>query len=175
MDWAMSKRGFVGTILGLGVAAPFLASCAKRGPDGPVERFEVELSEAQWRQRLTPAQFKVLREQGTERSGSSPQDLEKRDGSFVCAGCALPVYASAAKFDSGTGWPSFTAPLPDAVRTRPDPGLFSARTEVHCRRCGGHLGHVFDDGPPPTGKRYCMNGIAMNFIAAGDIVSRTSV
>ena len=174
MEWAMSKRGFVGTILGLGVAAPFLASCGKRGPDGPVERFEVELSEAQWRQRLTPAQFKVLREQGTERSRSSPQDLEKRDGSFACAGCSLPVYASAAKFDSGTGWPSFTAPLPDAVRTRSDPGLFSARTEVHCRRCGGHLGHVFDDGPPPTGKRYCMNGVAMNFIAAGDSGSRTS-
>jgi peptide-methionine (R)-S-oxide reductase len=108
----------------------------------------------------------VLRDAGTERPRSSPLNDEHRRGAYACAGCALPVYASEAKFESGTGWPSFTAPIAGAVRTRPDRGLLGTRTEVHCRRCGGHLGHVFDDGPAPTGKRYCMNGIAMNFIPA---------
>ncbi|MEY4256550.1 MAG: Peptide methionine sulfoxide reductase MsrB [Pseudomonadota bacterium] len=127
------------------------------------ERFEVTLSESEWRKRLTPDQFAVLRDHSTERAGSSPLDHEKRRGVFVCAGCNLDLYRSEDKFDSGTGWPSFIRPIKDAVRTSIDRSLFSVRIEVHCRRCGGHLGHVFDDGPAPTGKRYCMNGIAMKF------------
>jgi peptide-methionine (R)-S-oxide reductase len=127
------------------------------------ETFEVVKTEAEWRQLLSPQAYRVLRDHGTERAGTSPLDHEKRAGTFVCAACRLPLFASEAKFDSGTGWPSFFAPLPDAVRTREDRGLFMARTEVHCRRCGGHLGHVFDDGPRPTGLRYCMNGVAMAF------------
>jgi peptide-methionine (R)-S-oxide reductase len=130
------------------------------------ETFEVNRSPEEWRKILSPEQFAVLREENTERAGSSPLNAEHRRGTYACAGCALPVYRSDAKFESGTGWPSFTAPIEGAVRTRPDRGLFGARTEVHCRRCGGHLGHVFDDGPPPTGKRYCMNGIAMTFTPA---------
>ncbi|HEX2764823.1 MAG TPA: peptide-methionine (R)-S-oxide reductase MsrB [Allosphingosinicella sp.] len=129
----------------------------------PAERFEVSRTPEEWRRLLTPQQFAVLRQASTERSGSSPLDKEHRKGVFVCAGCALPLYSSAAKFESGTGWPSFYAPLPNAVRTRADNSLLFKRTEVHCRRCGGHLGHVFDDGPRPTGKRYCMNGAAMKF------------
>jgi peptide-methionine (R)-S-oxide reductase len=127
------------------------------------ERFEVTLSDAEWRKRLTPAQYAVLRDQSTERAGTSPLDREKRRGVFVCAGCNLDLYRSEDKFDSGTGWPSFVRPIKNAVRTSIDRSLFSVRIEVHCRRCGGHLGHVFDDGPAPTGKRYCMNGIAMKF------------
>lgn len=125
--------------------------------------FEVNFSDAEWRARLTPAQYAVLREEATERSGSSALDREHRKGVFHCAGCDLPVYSSATKFDSGTGWPSFYQPLPNAIGTRIDSGFFTTRTEVHCRRCGGHLGHVFDDGPDPTGLRYCMNGVAMTF------------
>ena len=131
------------------------------------ETFEITLTEADWRARLSPEAFAVLREEATERAGSSPLDREKRKGVFHCAGCDLPLFSSDAKYDSGTGWPSFWQPLPDAVRTRPDRGLFGTRTEVHCRRCGGHLGHVFDDGPKPTGKRYCMNGVAMAFVPLG--------
>jgi peptide-methionine (R)-S-oxide reductase len=127
------------------------------------ERFEVTLSDAEWRKRLSPEQYAVLRDHSTERAGTSPLDHEKRRGVFVCAGCNLDLYRSEDKFDSGTGWPSFVRPIKDAVRTSIDQSLFSVRIEVHCRRCGGHLGHVFDDGPAPTGKRYCMNGIAMKF------------
>jgi peptide-methionine (R)-S-oxide reductase len=129
------------------------------------ESFEVTMTEAEWRKKLTEMQYYVLREEGTERAGSSPLNHEKRKGTFFCAGCDLAAFSSEAKYDSGTGWPSFWQPLPDAVRTRPDPGLFGSRTEVHCRRCGGHFGHVFDDGPQPTGKRYCMNGAALVFRA----------
>jgi peptide-methionine (R)-S-oxide reductase len=126
----------------------------------------LKLSEAEWKKRLTPQQFAVLRQDSTERAGSSPLNKEKRKGTYVCAGCALPLFSSATKFESGTGWPSFWKPLPNAIGTKEDNALFMSRTEVHCRRCGGHLGHVFDDGPKPTGLRYCMNGVAMKFVAA---------
>jgi len=124
-----------------------------------------QLTDAQWRERLTAEQYRVLRRHGTERAGSSPLDREKRAGVFHCAGCDSRLFAASAKFDSGTGWPSFTAPLPDAVGTSTDRSFFSVRTEVHCAQCGGHLGHVFPDGPAPTGLRYCMNGVAMAFRA----------
>ena len=130
------------------------------------ERFEVMLAPAQWAKRLSPAAYTVLREESTERPFSSRLNDEHRAGTFACAGCALPLFASATKFDSGTGWPSFYRPLPRAIGTRTDSTLGLPRTEVHCRRCGGHLGHVFNDGPPPTGLRYCMNGVAMTFAPA---------
>jgi len=125
------------------------------------------LQDADWRERLTPEQFRVLRKHGTERAGTSPLNAEKRAGTFVCAGCDAPLYPSDTKFESGTGWPSFFAPLEGAVATSKDSTLFMARTEVHCAQCGGHLGHVFPDGPQPTGLRYCMNGVAMRFEPAG--------
>ena len=128
------------------------------------ERFEVTLSDAEWRKRLTPEQYAVLRDQSTERAGTSPLDREKRKGVFVCAGCNQRLFASVTKFESGTGWPSFYAPLAGCIGTRTDYKIGVPRTEVHCARCGGHLGHVFNDGPKPTGKRYCMNGVAMKFI-----------
>lgn len=126
-------------------------------------KFEVQMSDAEWRAKLTPVQFSVLREHGTERPFSSPLDREKRKGIFACAGCDLPLFSSETKFDSGTGWPSFYQPLSNAVGTRQDRSLMMTRTEVHCRRCGGHLGHVFEDGPKPTGLRYCMNGVSLTF------------
>lgn len=132
-------------------------------PADKTTTYPVERSDEEWRGRLTAEQYRVLRRHGTERAGTSPLDREKRPGTFHCAGCDAPLFDMAAKFDSGTGWPSFTAPLPDAVGTRTDRTLFMVRTEVHCARCGGHLGHVFPDGPRPTGQRYCMNGVAMTF------------
>lgn len=128
--------------------------------------FEVTRTEAEWKKLLTPEQFRILRKHDTERAGSSALDKEHRKGIFQCAGCDLPLFRSEAKFDSRTGWPSFTAPIDKAIGTSEDRSFFSTRTEVHCRRCGGHLGHVFDDGPAPTGLRYCMNGGAMTFQAA---------
>jgi len=125
-----------------------------------------KLSDAEWRKRLTRQQYNVLRKHDTERAGTSPLNNEKRKGTFECAGCDLPLLSSDTKFESGTGWPSFYQPLPNAVATSTDRLLIVERNEVHCRRCGGHLGHVFDDGPKPTGKRYCMNGLAMKFIPA---------
>ena len=125
--------------------------------------FEVERSDTEWRNLLTAAQYDVLRHHGTERPFSSPLDHEKRAGVFSCAGCDLPLFASDTKFDSGTGWPSFWAPLDNAVGETKDTSFFMVRTAVHCHRCGGHLGHVFDDGPQPTGLRYCMNGVALTF------------
>jgi peptide-methionine (R)-S-oxide reductase len=133
----------------------------------PTRADRVELSDLEWRQRLTAAQYAVLRDEGTERPGSSPLDREKRKGLFRCAGCELPLFTSNAKYDSGTGWPSFYAALPDALGTRTDYKALLPRTEYHCARCGGHQGHLFDDGPPPTGKRYCNNGIALRFESAG--------
>jgi len=120
-------------------------------------------TEAEWRAKLTPEQFQVLRKHGTERAGSSPLNEEHRAGVFKCAGCGTPVYRSEAKFDSGTGWPSFFAPIEGSIETSTDFKLIYPRTEVHCHVCGGHLGHVFKDGPKPTGLRYCMNGVAMKF------------
>jgi peptide-methionine (R)-S-oxide reductase len=131
-------------------------------------RFEVVKSDDEWRGQLGSEAYNVLRKHGTERAGTSPLNKEKRKGTFACAGCDLPLFSSETKYESGTGWPSFYQPLPNAVGTSSDRSWFMTRTEVHCRRCGGHLGHVFDDGPPPTGKRYCMNGIAMKFAPAGE-------
>jgi peptide-methionine (R)-S-oxide reductase len=128
--------------------------------------FEISKTEEEWRKILTPEQFNVLRQQGTEPPFSSPLAERFDKGTYDCAGCNLALFSSDTKFDSGTGWPSFYAPLENAVRMSDDRSLLMARTEVHCRRCGGHLGHVFDDGPPPTGKRYCMNGVALKFVAA---------
>jgi peptide-methionine (R)-S-oxide reductase len=125
--------------------------------------FEVVRTDAQWREALTPAQYRILRQAGTEYPHSSPLDREKRAGVFACAGCGLALFSSETKFDSGTGWPSFWKPLGDAVVEESDMTLGMKRVEVLCRRCGGHLGHVFEDGPPPTGLRYCMNGLALNF------------
>ncbi len=127
------------------------------------ETFAVQKSDEEWRQQLDPLQYNVLRKHGTERAFTSPLNDEKRQGAFVCAGCGEPLFDSATKFDSGTGWPSFWQPLPGGVGTSTDRSFFMTRIEVHCAKCGGHLGHVFPDGPAPTGQRYCMNGAAMKF------------
>ena len=132
-------------------------------PGSAVAAYEVELSDAEWRKRLSPQAYAVLRKASTEYPFTSPLNKEHRSGVFSCAGCQLPLFTSRTKFDSGTGWPSFWAPLPNAVALSRDTSLGMVRNEVHCRRCGGHLGHVFDDGPKPTGKRYCMNGVALAF------------
>jgi peptide-methionine (R)-S-oxide reductase len=129
--------------------------------------FDVARTEQEWQQTLTPEQFQVLRQHGTERAGTSPLNVEKRDGKFVCAGCGLELFSSATKFESGTGWPSFWAPIDGAVGTTTDRSYGMTRIEVHCSRCGGHLGHLFPDGPAPTGNRYCMNGAAMEFQPKG--------
>ena len=131
----------------------------------PGKSFPLERSDAEWRSSLAPEAYRVLRQHGTERPGSSPLNHEKRSGRFVCAGCGQALFDSGTKFESGTGWPSFYAPVEGAVGTQLDRALFMVRTEVHCANCGGHLGHVFPDGPPPTGLRYCMNGAAMTFEA----------
>jgi len=165
MKLRLTKRGFLGGA-GAAAVAGIGAVLAGRGSEASAEVFELNLTPEQWRRRLTPEQFRVLRQQGTERAGSSPLNDEHRRGAFHCAGCDLPVFRSQDKFDSGTGWPSFVRPIRGNVRTRPDNTLFMTRTEVHCRRCGGHLGHVFDDGPPPTGQRWCMNGVALRFVPA---------
>ncbi len=128
--------------------------------------FEIERSSDEWRRLLSPEQYAVLRLHRTEVPGSSPLNREKRKGTYACAGCDLPLFSSDTKYESGTGWPSFYKPLDGALGTKKDYALFIPRTEVHCRRCGGHLGHVFDDGPPPTGQRWCMNGVAMKFAPA---------
>lgn len=134
-----------------------------RRETGPDAAFPVQRSEAEWRAALSPEAFRVLRQHGTERPGTSPLNAEKRPGVFACAGCGNPLFDAATKYESGTGWPSFFAPIEGAVGTRTDRSFFMTRTEVHCARCGGHLGHVFPDGPAPTGLRYCMNGVSLAF------------
>ena len=141
-------------------ALPFVA-----GPAWASEgKFEVTRTEAEWRAMLTDAEYRVMRKEGTEPAGSSPLDKEYRDGIYHCKGCDLSVYSSEAKYDSGTGWPSFFESLPNAIGTKEDNTFFTRRTEVHCRRCGSHLGHIFNDGPPPTGKRHCLNGVSLRFV-----------
>jgi peptide-methionine (R)-S-oxide reductase len=149
-----------GTALGLAAAAFLIRPRRSHAAAG---QFPVTHTDAEWHARLTPAQYDVLRDQGTEMPFSSPLLNEHRPGTFTCAGCDTAAFSSATKFDSGTGWPSFWAPLPHAVSTETDGSLGMDRTEVHCSTCGGHLGHVFDDGPKPTGLRYCMNGVALGF------------
>ena len=161
----LNRRAFIGfgaAAVAIGVAA----TLPGRGANAQARRFPFRLTDAQWRQRLSPRQYAVLRQAATERAGTSPLNAEHRRGTFCCAGCGHPLFSSTTKFDSGTGWPSFFRPLPGAVVTRSDSAFGMIRTEVLCARCGGHLGHVFADGPRPTGLRYCMNGDAMTFRAA---------
>jgi peptide-methionine (R)-S-oxide reductase len=139
-------------------------SIAQATPQPGTPEFEITKTAQEWQANLTPEQFRVLRQKGTERAGTSALNNEHRRGTFACAGCDLPLFTADAKFDSGTGWPSFYAPIEGAIATMVDNTPFMTRTEVHCHRCGGHLGHVFNDGPQPMGKRYCMNGVAMKFI-----------
>jgi peptide-methionine (R)-S-oxide reductase len=179
----MTRRHWISLLSALGLtarraataapaAAPAVAA-AGTAADGPSASASTRatpgveplaLTDAQWKQRLSPAAYEVLRHEGTERPFSSPLNAEKRAGRFVCAGCELPLFDSATKFESGTGWPSFFQPLPGAVATKTDFKLLLPRTEYHCARCGGHQGHVFDDGPRPTGRRYCNNGVALRFV-----------
>ena len=157
----MTRRLLLNLLSGLGLASP-----AAQAASTPTRPDALTLNDAQWRQRLTPAQYHVLRDEGTERAGSSPLNGEKRRGRFHCAGCDLPLFDASTKYESGTGWPSFFDPLPGAVASKTDFKLLLPRTEYHCARCGGHQGHVFDDGPKPTGKRYCNNGVALRFVEA---------
>lgn len=150
-------------LLGTAASAALAFATALRTGATPAQLFPVRYTEGEWRKRLTPAQYTVLRQAGTERPFSSPLNKEKRRGTFACAGCTQDLFSSSTKFESGTGWPSFWAPLENAVGTEDDRSFGMVRTAVHCSRCGGHLGHVFNDGPRPTGLRYCMNGIAMTF------------
>jgi peptide-methionine (R)-S-oxide reductase len=157
----LDRRAFIG-FTGA-AAAGSLILFGRSGEAARSLRFTVNHTPAEWQKILGPQRYAVLREAATERPFTSPLLKEHRRGTFVCAGCALPLFSSATKFDSGTGWPSFWKALPSAVVTRADHGLMMERTEVLCARCGGHLGHLFDDGPKPTGLRYCMNGLALNF------------
>jgi peptide-methionine (R)-S-oxide reductase len=160
----MDRRILLASFAGLfGLSAFRWLSAA---PAQATEKFEIEKTDAEWRAQLTPMQYQILREEGTERPWSSPLLKEHRKGTFACAGCDLPLFSSDTKYDSGTGWPSFYQPLDNAVGEHKDRSFGMVRTEIHCRRCGGHLGHVFDDGPKPTGLRYCMDGFAMVFHAA---------
>jgi len=152
----MNRRTF-------GLAA---ASAAMMPAAAFAQAFEVTRTDAQWRALLTDLEYQVMRREATERPHSSPLDKNYADGTYLCRGCDLPLYASATKYDSKTGWPSFFDNLPDAIRTKEDKKLFSVRTECHCRRCGSHLGHIFDDGPAPTGMRHCLNGVSLVFRAA---------
>ncbi len=162
-----TRRSFVmGALTAVGGAALASMLPVARGAAGETTAFDFVRTEDQWQTLLTPAQYRVLREHGTERAGSSPLDKVYEPGTYHCAGCDQALFSSETKFDSRTGWPSFHSPLDGAIGTTVDRGFFMTRTEVHCANCGGHLGHVFDDGPPPTGLRYCMNGVALNFVPA---------
>jgi peptide-methionine (R)-S-oxide reductase len=165
--WMMTRRTL--GLGGLGAAAAGLGLSRLMGGGSEAKEartFPVSRSDEEWKKTLTPEQYRVLRGHGTERAGTSPLDREKRRGTFVCAACAQPLFTSDTKFDSGTGWPSFFRPIEGAVGESQDNTLWMTRTEVHCGNCGGHLGHVFPDGPPPTGLRYCMNGVSMKFSPA---------
>ena len=159
-----NRRQFL-TALAVGAVMPALA-LPKFASAGVPPAYPVHFTDAEWRARLTPAQYAVLRQKSTEYPGTSPLLKEHRKGTFTCAADGNPLFDAHTKFESGTGWPSFWRPLPGAIGTTTDHELGYARTEVHCARCGGHLGHVFEDGPPPTGLRYCMNGVAMKFVPA---------
>lgn len=171
----MPIKTFTRRDIGLGAAALSLVACTSAETTAQTQSTVKDmnmdntdwanLSEADWKARLTDMEFHVLRKEGTERAGTSPLNAEKRDGTFVCAGCALPLFKSDTKYESGTGWPSFYDFIPGSLGTKVDRKLFMARTEYHCSRCGGHQGHVFKDGPRPTGLRYCNNGVALDFIA----------
>ncbi|MBB6469751.1 peptide-methionine (R)-S-oxide reductase [Aminobacter lissarensis] len=160
----MDRRSFLLGSAAIAIVAGFMIS-RRLTIAGPAlaENFEVTKTEAQWRAILSPAAFAVLRQEDTERPWTSPLLKEHRKGTFNCAGCDLDAYASETKYDSGTGWPSFWDALPNSIGTNVDTSLLMTRTEVHCRRCGGHFGHIFDDGPPPTGKRHCINGLSLTF------------
>ncbi|HEY8245824.1 MAG TPA: peptide-methionine (R)-S-oxide reductase MsrB [Hyphomicrobium sp.] len=165
----LTRRNFGLAGFGLAVAATGWRSTSSHANEEAMTTtnkspFEITKTPEEWRKILTPEQFYVLREHGTERAGTSPLDKTYAAGTYDCAGCDLPLFSSDTKFNSGTGWPSFFKPLDNAVGNTVDKSLFMTRTEVHCRRCGGHLGHVFEDGPPPTGLRYCMNGVALKFV-----------
>jgi peptide-methionine (R)-S-oxide reductase len=167
----MHRRQFLsvaGVTLGLAPLVAWLARPSAAPSATSDTHFPVDKSDDEWRRELAPAAYYVLREHGTERPGSSVLNHEKRTGTFHCAACGQPLFDSATKYESGTGWPSFWEPLVNAVGTTVDRSYFMVRTEVHCARCGGHLGHVFDDGPRPTGLRYCMNGVALEFRAKRD-------
>ena len=157
----IDRRAIAATLAGLFGLAAF--KWLRAAPAHAAGKFEIEKTDAEWRAQLTPQQYEILRQEGTEPPGSSPLLTEHRKGTFACAGCDLPLFSSDTKFESGTGWPSFYQPLDNAVATTSDRSFGMLRTEVHCRRCGGHLGHVFDDGPKPTGLRYCMDGLALAF------------
>ncbi|HEY5656546.1 MAG TPA: peptide-methionine (R)-S-oxide reductase MsrB [Myxococcota bacterium] len=165
----MSRRGLLkgafAALLSAGAGRPASAA-GSEAPADAIEKLSLPLEE--WRRRLTPEQYRVLFEEGTERAFSSSLDKEKREGTYVCAACHLPLFESSAKFDSGTGWPSFFRPIEGHVATQRDFKLLVPRTEYHCARCGGHQGHVFEDGPPPTGQRWCNNGVALRFVPAGE-------
>jgi peptide-methionine (R)-S-oxide reductase len=160
----MDRRHF------LSAALVGLAAACSRGPrrDGPPGSFPLEKSRAEWRELLSPDAYAVLFEERTEPAFSSPLDAETREGTYLCAACFQPLFHSATKYDSGTGWPSFWAPIEGSVGTRRDFKLIIPRTEYHCARCGGHQGHVFNDGPPPTGQRWCNNGVALRFVPEGE-------
>ena len=159
----MNRRRFIISCLGV-ASASLMASKVFAAKSAPIEK--TVKTDAEWRKRLTPQQHRILRREGTERPFSSPLNDEKRAGTYVCAGCALPLFSSEMKYDSGTGWPSFTTTLPGAVETKLDFKLILPRTEYHCARCDGHQGHLFKDGPKPTGQRWCNNGLALKFIPA---------
>jgi peptide-methionine (R)-S-oxide reductase len=158
-----TRRRWLQAATALGAAWAASVPLHARAASTPTRADKLVLTEAQWKQRLTPAQYRVLREEGTEPAGTNPLDKEKRRGTYHCAGCDLALFTSEMKFDSGTGWPSFFTALPGALGTKTDYKILFPRTEYHCARCGGHHGHVFDDGPRPSGKRYCNNGVALRF------------
>lgn len=162
------RQVLLGSAAAIAIAGAGVLTARRLGgrADAATEHFEIMHTQEEWKKLLTPEQYAVLREQDTERAFTSPLNHEKRKGTFACAGCDLPLFESTTKFDSGTGWPSFYAPIRGAVKTDKDFTFGMVREEVHCRRCGGHLGHVFDDGPKPTGLRYCINGLSLKFTPA---------